>query len=67
MVIWVKNNPRLAFYLVKYRPRQPETRLCAHCHTPYSSAHKRRIYCGNSCANLASYARRPQSKDPKKT
>lgn len=52
---------------MKYRPRQPETRLCAHCHTPYSSAHKRRIYCGNSCANLASYARRPRSKAPQTT
>ncbi|NML67916.1 hypothetical protein HHL22_22170 [Hymenobacter sp. RP-2-7] len=52
---------------MKYRPRQPETRLCAHCHTPYSSAHKRRLYCGNSCANLASYARRPRSKAPQAT
>lgn len=67
MVTWVKSNPHFTCCPVKYRPRQPETRLCAHCHTPYSSAHKRRIYCGNSCANLASYARRPRSKTPKAT
>jgi hypothetical protein len=47
---------------MKYRPRQPETRLCVHCHKPYVSAHKRRIYCGNSCANQVSYARRPRLK-----
>jgi hypothetical protein len=49
---------------VKYRPRQPETRLCVHCHKPYVSAHKRRIYCGNSCANQVSYARKPRAKAP---
>jgi hypothetical protein len=47
---------------MKYRPREPETRLCVRCHKPYVSAHQRRIYCGNSCANQVSYARKPRPK-----
>lgn len=52
---------------MKYRPRQPETRFCVHCHKPYVSAHKRRIYCGNSCANQVSYARQARLKAPQNT
>ncbi|MDO7888141.1 hypothetical protein [Hymenobacter cheonanensis] len=29
-----------------------------HCGKPFESAHKRRLYCGNSCSTLAYYARR---------
>jgi hypothetical protein len=41
-----------------YRKRAPEQRHCVHCAKPFESAHKRRIYCGNSCSTLAYYARR---------
>jgi hypothetical protein len=41
-----------------YRKRAPEQRQCVHCAKPFTSAHKRRIYCGNSCSTLAYYARR---------
>lgn len=41
-----------------YRKRAPEQRTCAHCGAPFESAHKRRIYCGNSCTTLACYARK---------
>lgn len=44
----------------KYRKRAPEQRTCAHCGAPFESAHKRRIYCGNSCTTLACYARKAQ-------
>jgi hypothetical protein len=47
---------------MKYRPREPETRLCVRCQQPYVSAHQRRIYCGNSCANQISYARKLRPK-----
>jgi hypothetical protein len=41
-----------------YKKRQPTLRHCVHCHAPFESAHKRRIYCGNSCSTLAYYARK---------
>ena len=41
-----------------YRKRTPTLRHCVHCHAPFESAHKRRIYCGNSCSTLAYYARK---------
>jgi hypothetical protein len=41
-----------------YRKRAPEQRHCVHCAKPFESAHKRRIYCGNSCSTLAYYARK---------
>jgi hypothetical protein len=43
-----------------YRKRPAELRYCVHCHTPFESNHKRRIYCGNSCSTLAYYARKAQ-------
>lgn len=43
-----------------YRKRAPEQRTCAHCGASFESAHKRRIYCGNSCTTLACYARKAQ-------
>lgn len=44
-----------------YRKRPVELRHCVHCHTPFESNHKRRIYCGNSCSTLAYYARKAQA------
>jgi hypothetical protein len=44
-----------------YQKRQPTLRHCVHCHAPFESAHKRRIYCGNSCSTLAYYARKAQA------
>jgi hypothetical protein len=41
-----------------YRKRPSTLRHCAHCHAPFESGHKRRIYCGNSCSTLAYYARK---------
>lgn len=41
-----------------YRKRVPQTRTCVHCGDQFESAHKRRIYCGNSCSTLAYYARK---------
>ncbi|MGI4863389.1 MAG: hypothetical protein ACRYFZ_05655, partial [Janthinobacterium lividum] len=40
-----------------YRKRVPQVRHCVHCGDAFESAHKRRIYCGNSCSTLAYYAR----------
>jgi hypothetical protein len=47
-----------------YRKRAPEQRQCVHCAKPFESAHKRRIYCGNSCSTLAYYARRRTQSAP---
>jgi hypothetical protein len=41
-----------------YKKRLPTLRHCVHCHASFESAHKRRIYCGNSCSTLAYYARK---------
>jgi hypothetical protein len=35
-----------------------------HCGDAFESAHKRRIYCGNSCSTLAYYARKAQASPP---
>lgn len=44
-----------------YRKRAPQVRQCVHCGDAFESAHKRRIYCGNSCSTLAYYARKAQA------
>ena len=44
-----------------YRRRAPEQRQCVHCAKPFESAHKRRIYCGNSCSTLAYYVRKARA------
>jgi hypothetical protein len=50
-----------------YRKRPAELRYCVHCHTPFESNHKRRIYCGNSCSTLAYYARKAHARVPSAT
>jgi hypothetical protein len=47
-----------------YQKRPSTRRHCVHCHAPFESAHKRRIYCGNSCSTLAYYARKAQATPP---
>ncbi|MFD1875557.1 hypothetical protein [Hymenobacter bucti] len=47
-----------------YRKRVPQVRYCVHCGDAFESAHKRRIYCGNSCSTLAYYARKAQANPP---
>lgn len=44
-----------------YRKRTPTLRRCVHCHEAFESAHKRRIYCGNSCSTLAYYDRKARA------
>lgn len=44
-----------------YRKRVPQVRHCVHCGDAFESAHKSRIYCGNSCSTLAYYARKAQA------
>lgn len=44
-----------------YRKRVPQVRHCVHCGNTFESAHKSRIYCGNSCSTLAYYARKAQA------
>lgn len=50
-----------------YRKRVPQVRHCVHCGEAFESAHKRRIYCGNSCSTLAYYARKAQAAPPPTT
>jgi ribosomal protein S27AE len=47
-----------------YRKRVPQVRHCVHCGDAFESAHKSRIYCGNSCSTLAYYARKAQASPP---
>ena len=51
-----------------YRPRPTEARSCQHCGTVYETNHKRTIYCGESCRQLAYQIRhklRPHKKKRK--
>ena len=50
-----------------YRKRLPQVRHCVHCGDAFESAHKSRIYCGNSCSTLAYYARKAQASPLPKT
>ena len=36
-----------------YRPRPSEVKNCKHCAIPFETNHKRAIYCGDSCRQLA--------------
>ena len=36
-----------------YRPRPSEVKNCKHCAIPFTTNHKRAIYCGESCRVLA--------------
>ena len=40
-----------------YQPRPTEGRICKHCAQPFQTAHKRAIYCKNSCRVMAHQAR----------
>ncbi len=50
-----------------YRPRPSEVKSCKHCSTSFETNHKRAIYCGESCRQLAYQARHrsDQSEPPK--
>ena len=48
----------------KYRPRPLQIKVCQHCNFSFESAHKRTIYCSNSCRTLAYIAR--QELEPSK-
>ena len=40
-----------------YRPRPSTTKVCQHCGMQFETKHKRTIYCGESCRQLAYQAR----------
>ena len=40
-----------------YRPRPSEVKKCQHCKIEFESRHKRTMYCGESCRQLAYQAR----------